>query len=212
MSRPADTRAEHVHLIAATLVGAHRRRQTTTILPTAPPGWRNVRSGPAWAEYTIGDAGHRVSYQLGGRVVPMIVDDTEHDVVVHTVGAETIDLSVDGIRTRVRVTRAGDTEFVDSALGSTPLEENPRFTDPGASDPTGSLLAPMPGVVVRTAVAEGAMVQSGDVIVVLEAMKMEHTVVSPHDGQVASLNVAAGQSVDGGEVLAVIAEDEQVPA
>jgi propionyl-CoA carboxylase alpha chain len=64
--------------------------------------------------------------------------------------------------------------------------------------------------VVRIEVAPGAPVASGAPVVVLEAMKMEHTVVAPHDGTVTSVGVTAGQPVDVGTVLAVVeAQDEQ---
>lgn len=212
MSRLSDERAGHVHLIAAALVGADRRRGHTSILPTAPSGWRNVRSDSAFSEYSEGDVEHRISYRLGAELATVRVDDVEHQVRVHEISSDAVDLSTDGIRNRVRVVRSGAIEYVDSALGSSVLSEIPRFTDPGASDPTGSLLAPMPGTVVRAAVEEGATVSAGDVVVVLEAMKMEHTVVSPHDGYVETLNVVAGQSVEGGSILAVIAEDAQAPA
>ncbi len=212
MSRFADPRATHVHLVAVTLVGAHRRRAATSILPTIPSGWRNVYSSSAVAEYSVADVEHRVTYSFGSDLVTVVVDGVDHEVSVHEIDEGAVDLSTDGIRNRVRVVRSGAVDYVDSTLGSSTVSEKPRFIDPVASEPTGSLLAPMPGTVVRSAVSEGAMVRTGEVIVVLEAMKMEHTVVSPHDGYVETLNVAAGQSVEGGAVLAVIAEDGQVSA
>jgi biotin carboxyl carrier protein len=59
--------------------------------------------------------------------------------------------------------------------------------------------------VVRVEVAPGEVVTAGQVLVVLEAMKMEHSVRSPHDGTVAEVRVSAGQAVDSGTVLAVLA-------
>jgi propionyl-CoA carboxylase alpha chain len=64
----------------------------------------------------------------------------------------------------------------------------------------------MPGTVVRVAVAEGAPVAAGEVVVVLEAMKMEHAVRAPSAGVVTSLPVAAGETVRAGQVLAVVGE------
>jgi biotin carboxyl carrier protein len=60
--------------------------------------------------------------------------------------------------------------------------------------------------VVRVAVAEGAPVAAGEVVVVLEAMKMEHAVRAPSAGVVTSLPVAAGETVRAGQVLAVVGE------
>jgi biotin carboxyl carrier protein len=62
----------------------------------------------------------------------------------------------------------------------------------------------MPGTVVRVAAVPGDAVAAGQVLVVLEAMKMEHSVRSPHDGTVAEVRVSAGQAVDSGTVLAVL--------
>jgi propionyl-CoA carboxylase alpha chain len=109
-----------------------------------------------------------------------------------------------GIRREFSVTRAGAVSFVDSPLGATALTELPRFPEPESVSAPGSLLAPMPGTVVRIEVAPGAAVAAGAPVVVLEAMKMEHTVVAPHDGTVTSVGVTAGQPVDVGAVLAVV--------
>ena len=59
---------------------------------------------------------------------------------------------------------------------------------------------------IKLAVAEGAAVSAGDVLIVLEAMKMEHELVAPADGTVAELRVAEGDQVDAGSPLAVIAQ------
>lgn len=101
---------------------------------------------------------------------------------------------------------SGCTHYVDSVLGASALTEVDRFPDPSASQEPGSLLAPMPGSVVRVEVDEGADVAAGTTIVVLEAMKMEHAVRAPADGVVASVAVAVGTQVDSGQVLAVLAE------
>jgi propionyl-CoA carboxylase alpha chain len=98
----------------------------------------------------------------------------------------------------------GDRVFVDSALGSTELAELPRFAEPSTAAEPGSLHAPMPGTVVRVEVAEGDPVSAGAVVVVLEAMKMEHAVRAPADGVVASLPAAVGETVTAGQVLAVV--------
>ena len=89
------------------------------------------------------------------------------------------------------------------------MQEVERFPDPTAAAEAGSLLAPMPGSVVRIEVSEGVTVTAGAPIIVLEAMKMEHTVRAPADGVIASIPVAAGDQVDSGQVLAVVHGDGQ---
>ena len=64
--------------------------------------------------------------------------------------------------------------------------------------------APMPGKILKVNAAAGAAVKKGDVLVVLEAMKMENEICAPQDGTVASINVTAGQSVESGAVLATM--------
>ena len=66
----------------------------------------------------------------------------------------------------------------------------------------------MPGAVVRVEVAAGQRVEPGQSVLVLEAMKMQHTVAAPHAGTVAGLPVVAGQQVAAGDVLAVVQEED----
>ena len=75
----------------------------------------------------------------------------------------------------------------------------------GGTDATGaSLTAPMPGTVVRVLVNEGDRVEAGQLLLVLEAMKMEQAVTAPHSGRIASLPYGEGAFVPGGAVLAEI--------
>ncbi|MBQ3512420.1 MAG: biotin/lipoyl-binding protein [Lachnospiraceae bacterium] len=75
-----------------------------------------------------------------------------------------------------------------------------------ASGTEGSIkvAAPMPGKILGVKASVGQAVKRGDVIIVLEAMKMENEVVAPEDGTVASINVAEGANVESGDVLATL--------
>lgn len=64
------------------------------------------------------------------------------------------------------------------------------------------ITAPMPGKILHIKANAGQAVKKGDVILVLEAMKMENEIVAPQDGTVAGINVTAGQSVEAGDTLA----------
>lgn len=66
---------------------------------------------------------------------------------------------------------------------------------------TESICAPMPGTIVNIVVSAGAAVKSGDVLLVLEAMKMENEIMAPRDGVVAGVHVNKGDSVDSGKLL-----------
>jgi propionyl-CoA carboxylase alpha chain len=82
-----------------------------------------------------------------------------------------------------------------------------RLPPPARAAESGSLMAPMPGSVTRIAAAPGERVSAGQIVLVLEAMKMEHQIAAPADGVVAEIRVAAGAQVNGGDVLAIVAAD-----
>ncbi len=77
---------------------------------------------------------------------------------------------------------------------------------PAASGSAGSVTvtSPMPGKILAVKASVGAAVKKGEVIMVLEAMKMENDIVAPEDGTVASINVGNGDSVEAGAVLATL--------
>ncbi|WFA07719.1 DUF2118 domain-containing protein [Tissierella sp. Yu-01] len=64
--------------------------------------------------------------------------------------------------------------------------------------------APMPGTILKVNVSEGQQIKAGDVLLILEAMKMENEILSPRDGKVVSVATSAGTSVNTGDKLAVI--------
>ena len=68
-----------------------------------------------------------------------------------------------------------------------------------------SITAPMPGTILKVNVSNGQSVKKGDVLMVLEAMKMENEIMAPADGTVSSISVASGASVESGTVLCVLA-------
>ncbi|HUB56821.1 MAG TPA: acetyl-CoA carboxylase biotin carboxyl carrier protein subunit, partial [Mycobacterium sp.] len=72
----------------------------------------------------------------------------------------------------------------------------------------GSLVAPMPGNVIRLGAAVGDTVAAGQPLIWLEAMKMEHTITAPSDGVLAELNVDTGQQVEVGAILARVESPE----
>lgn len=77
---------------------------------------------------------------------------------------------------------------------------------PAASGAAGSVKvnSPMPGKIISIKANVGKAVKKGEVILILEAMKMENEIVAPSDGTVASINVTAGQSVEAGTLLATL--------
>jgi propionyl-CoA carboxylase alpha chain len=128
-------------------------------------------------------------------------------VQVLAVGTEEVVLEEQGVTATYRVRVDGDAVEVDGPLGHARLVRTPRFVDPAEVVASGSLLAPMPGTVVSVAVEVGARVVAGEPVLVLEAMKMQHTVSAPHAGTLTQLDVRPGAQVAAGEVLAVVEEE-----
>ena len=93
---------------------------------------------------------------------------------------------------------------MDSSEGSVSLTALPRYPLPQPEAPEGSLVAPLPGAVGRVLVVPGQRVAAGDLLLTVEAMKLEHPVHAPSAGVVASLPVHPGAEVDTGELLAVL--------
>ncbi|GCD93309.1 acetyl/propionyl/methylcrotonyl-CoA carboxylase subunit alpha [Embleya hyalina] len=210
----ADPSATPVHAAAAALAGQAERRSRAGVLATIPSGWRNVRDADQQVTYTSDpDTRTTVSYRLPDHVA--IDGKPLPGLVIHAAHADRVELTADGIRRTVHVHRVGEKVYLDSPLGASVLTELPRLPEPVAAEtePAGSLLAPMPGTVVRIAVAEGQRVAAGQFVLAVEAMKMEHEVTAPYPGVVSHLPVGTGEAVDAGAVLAVVrAADPQEEA
>jgi len=193
--RPSSTTDSAV---AAAIALAERAKEARTVQRGIPVAWRNVVSQPqrtVFEEATVEWHGGSGGYRVDG-----------HEVVA--AGPDAVTLETDGVRTTYRVSVNGAAVDVDSARGHVRLTRAPRFVDPAEQVASGSLLAPMPGTVVSVAVEAGQQVEAGQPVLVLEAMKMQHTVSAPHSGVVSEIDVKPGAQVAAGEVLAVVEEAE----
>ena len=186
------------------------------MLRTIPSGFRNNPGPPALRRFSVGDAELAVGYRLG-RAPQFTVDGDALPVTLLHARPEAVELVVDGVRRRFDVRRyhsrgrgvsPRDSVHVDSALGSAVFRTVDRFPDKDAHRPSGSLVAPMPGTVVKVLAAPGDRVAKGDPVVVIEAMKMEHTIGAAGDGTVAEVLVEVGRQVDIDQVIAVIKGDD----
>ena len=91
----------------------------------------------------------------------------------------------------------------ETAAGAAPVAPAaaPKAAAPAGAAGAVTVKAPMPGNILDVKVAAGASVKAGDVLVILEAMKMENEIVAPQDGTVASINVNKGDTVNSGDTL-----------
>jgi propionyl-CoA carboxylase alpha chain len=196
--------ATATHALAAALARQARHRAEAPVLGTLPSGWRNVFSAPQRVTYTTAGESCAVAYRITGSTILAWVNDVALGLVVRAAGPDRVDLEIDGIRREYRIHQVGAEVYVDASDGSSALSEVPRFGDPEKVAPAGSLLAPMPGLVLRILAEVGAVVTAGQPLLVLEAMKMEQTVSAPAHGVVAELRAKAGEQVTTGQVLAVL--------
>ncbi len=203
---PGDSQSSaRAMAVAGALMLAADDAARRTVQHGVPAAWRNVTSQPQRTAFE----GHEPVEWWGTRDGFVV-----NGVTVLELSPTHARLEVDGVTAQydglIDVDRASATRevYVDGAVGSVRLREVPRFTDPADAVASGSLLAPMPGTVVAVKVEAGAEVAAGDVVLVLEAMKMQHTVTAPHEGTVAEINVEPGSQVASGEVLAVVEEKE----
>ncbi|MER5740606.1 biotin carboxylase N-terminal domain-containing protein [Streptomyces sp. NPDC002262] len=169
-------------------------------------GWRNVRSQDETRTY----GGHEVRYRPrrdGGFEVL-----APEGVRAVAVAPDRVRLEAGGVVRDYEVASYGPgTGSGVVHVGPHRLAVRPRFTDPREQTLPGSLLAPMPGTVVRLAdgLAVGDRVEAGQPLLWLEAMKMEHRVTAPASGTLTALHAAPGRQVEVGALLAVVQTDAQ---
>ena len=175
--------------------------------PVAPAGWRNV---PAVAEW--------LSLQIGGKAVTLRWTRTREGLVAEVVDGDPLlgeahavglvrltdsSVEIDGMLTPSEV--VGDDFGTVTVNGHTlAFEVLPRFDESAHHGEAGGPTTPVPGTVTDVRVAVGDEVAMGQILVVLEAMKMEHTITADSDGVVTAVHVRAGQSVDAHQVVATV--------
>jgi propionyl-CoA carboxylase alpha chain len=195
----APTEPSAHQLLAGALALAERDRVARRVQKAIPVGWRNVVSQPQRTILGAGAVEHVVEWfgTRDGYASP------DPEIQVLDASPEEVLLAAGGVEARFEVLVVGDAVAVDGPTGSVQLRAVPRFIDPTEALASGSLLAPMPGSVVAVHVGDGDSVVAGSTVLVLEAMKMQHTISAPADGVVSDL-VRIGAQVAAGDVLAVV--------
>jgi acetyl/propionyl-CoA carboxylase alpha subunit len=189
--------------IAAALAEAAHNRVTAAVFGPMPSGWRNLTTGYQVKTYRDDeDNEHRVEYRFTRTGLVLAGDEPVH--LVSSAPEEVVLADASGVACSFAVARYDRDVYVDSARGPVHFDAVPRFPEPGSSVAEGSLVAPMPGNVIRLGAQAGDTVTAGQPLIWLEAMKMEHTITAPSDGVLSSLNVTTGQQVEVGAVLAIV--------
>ncbi|MGW2189431.1 acetyl/propionyl/methylcrotonyl-CoA carboxylase subunit alpha [Streptomyces sp. NPDC001719] len=191
-------------LVAALADAAARRAAEIPAVPRHVGGWRNLPSQPQIKRYRTEPGGEEIEvrYRIGRD--GLVAEEFPRVRLLSSRPTEVV-LEADGIRRAYEVAAYGDRVHV----GPHTLVVLPRFPEHRTQIAPGSLLAPMPGVVVRLAegLAVGEIVRAGQPLVWIEAMKMEHRVVSPADGTLTALHAVPGRQVEVGALLAVVTEE-----
>jgi propionyl-CoA carboxylase alpha chain len=176
-----------------------RHRADAHVLASIPSGWRNARLPRQHVGLLYGESSLDVNYV---RRRDGTFDLGEFGrAVVHQWSADHIDVEVNARRRRVRVTQAAGHLYVQSLHGTVDFEVVERFEVHRQEPRAGGLSAPMPGRVLDVRVSPGQLVHTGETLIVMEAMKMEHVIAASADGTVDEVLVAKDDQVESGEAL-----------
>ncbi|MDX1467726.1 MAG: biotin carboxylase N-terminal domain-containing protein [Acidimicrobiia bacterium] len=204
LGRPlAGPGQERLAAVACALADQAFERAKSKVLGTIPSGWRNVRVTGQSRAYQGYHGEYEVEYTVTGEsaVVTGI-----GEIPISEIASNGVSLGHDGVEHIFSVARYGLDRYVDSVECPAHLVELARYPTADIDDEVGSLHAPMPGKILQIGVAVGDEVEDGQVLIVMEAMKMEHTLRAPHGGIVTELRCQVGDQVEGDAVLAVVDE------
>lgn len=173
-----------------------------------PANFRNNPYRDPSRTFRIGDLELPVSWKRTSSGYDVAVGQACFPVSVVRRERDRITLQISAITRTYDVVRSGDTLFVHSSNGETTLSLVTRFPRSAAAALQASANSPMPGQVLRILVNEGQHVETGQALVVLEAMKMEQTIRTTINGVVQSVLVKTGQVVAPGQMLVQIGAEE----
>lgn len=185
----------------------NKNRKNAIVLKSIPSGWRNGRLPSQ--EVSLLYSGEKVTVSYKTKRDGSFVFDNGSTATINHCSAEHIEAEVDGERMTSLITEGKESIHLQTSQGTVSFEILPRFEPPVLQIAEGSLVAPMPGVVLEIRVSNGDTVSAGDTLLTLEAMKMEHHVKAPYKGTVTEILVSENQQLDNGVPLLVINPDEE---
>ena len=206
LGRPLlDPTEERLAALATAVSDQALERESILVLRTIPSGWRNWPDQLQLRAYTGDHGQHDIGYTLRR---PFDLEGVGQASVVEASPSEASILVGDTL-IRFDIARYGELRYVDSDLGPARLVEVPRFPSSETEEDAGSLHAPMPGKVIRVDATIGEEVSEGRALVVMEAMKMEHTLRAPHHGIVSQVLCGPGDQVEADTILIVMEDTER---
>lgn len=204
-----DPQLDRDSLVAAALYLQNQWQASNELPAELPPSYRNNPYRDPSIRFRIGADDVEVSWSRtgAGAYRARVFDSTVTAQVLSSIPegvSGVIRIEIDGIQRAFRIAEAGDELYVHSSLGSRVIKRLPRLPAPQAASEQASANSPMPGKVLKILVETGQRVSAGDPLIILEAMKMEHTMRAMVDGVIEAVLVSDGEVVGPGQLLVQI--------
>ncbi|MFT5530712.1 MAG: propionyl-CoA carboxylase alpha chain [Candidatus Poriferisodalaceae bacterium] len=208
--REPSTGELHAAAVGVALRSQAINRSAAPQLAFMSSGYRNSSMPDEQMLLVAGDTELTTTYrrQRDGSFRVSVAGGEAMTAVIHGAAGDAVDFELDGMRSTMNVATVGDGWHVDTVTGSVSLTQLSPFPDTGNVAVAGGQVAPMPGKIIAVEVAVGDAVEAGQVLVLMEAMKMEHQITSPTAGTVTEVMVAVGEQVDNGALLVVVEAPE----
>ena len=192
---------EHASAIAAMWM-QQQNRNNSNVAKFMPSGWTNGRLPNQKVTFEFENTEYDFEYKQ--KRDQKFLFSNNKEAFIYSSDEDGIDMIFDGKRHYSRVTVSKNNILVHMPFGDVMLELKPRFKMPGTEVTIGGLIAPMPGKVIDVKVKKGKKVKVGDTLVILEAMKMEHSIKASEDGTVSELLISVNDQVENGALLMVV--------
>jgi len=170
-----------------------------------PRNWTNGILPKQDITFEFNDEEYKFQYENNNNHIQIHREHFERlstsSVLIISVNQEHIHCEIDGIAIKAFISCFHDEITINSGSGDLVFKVLPKFIDPNEIIIEGSLTAPMPGKILNINVKKGSSVKTGETLLILEAMKMEHTIKANSDGQVIELYVKTGDQVESGSDL-----------
>ena len=196
-----DDQLDHVLAIAALWI-QQKNRDESQVSKFMPSGWTNGRLPNRKNIFEYEGNEYIVEYKQNRN--GNFIFSSNKSATVNSVDSNGIDMSFDNKRHYSKVTLSKNKILIHMPYGDVMLDIKPRFVIPGMEVTAGGLIAPMPGKVIDVKVKKGKKVKAGDTLVILEAMKMEHSIKASEDGTVSELLISLNDQVENGALLMIV--------
>ena len=194
----------HVTAIAALWIQGINR-VNDGVLGHLPSGWTNGRIPKQNIKFNYKEEEINVTYKANKDGSFNIHNSS--NALVYEYFEDGIDIEFNGRRNFSKITTSNNKILVHMPYGDILLDIIPRFVVPGMEVQAGGLVAPMPGRVIDLKVKKGSKVKAGDTLVILEAMKMEHSIKATENGVISDLFISSNDQVENGALLMVLKSD-----